>query len=608
MASSISTTSVATPRPLSLPLFKLSFCTALTPRSPMTWTHLPNRDGMFAVFDHVMKRNPDGVVGERALLKCVRGGELIEQIDLDVLQHQVCTDEARAGSQQLRDEDRIVIVLLKIPCLALRYQLPDGQIRKIQMNFLPTSGCEIAVNILRSIGIPIRDKSQPVMLQAVPESSQERPPSPSRLRPQVQTSAAGSTYDPNLPITQWSHMTPQPASTRHDSQSSSQRGLSNFDNASYGSVPQPSKSAHTLSRPTSATSGVNHDEASKPITFICDPRTDLLRSRSAHVNRYDIVARPYSSSAVLDSRNHPAVPPSLTSRLLPSAGTGSQSRAFGHEARPTSAPQSQTLAQHLLIDDVPLSQVLPPKRVLPFPESKAKPASGNDGAAAAEKQNAEPTACDKTKAQTAKGTKGRVNNARTKSSGRKASLPTPEPSSSAPKPRSRKKAVTKKDFETAPPSSAPPKATSPRKPSSREVSPISETAYPSSPPVAKTTKKRPLIALENNETNKRRAQVHEGPSSPPVERQKGPLGLAFSDMKPAELLDSLHGWIQKYHHLPAPEPPKTSKDHLAEYAKHSDEERAKAIDKLICDCLQDENFHKLVEDLEGTWKRIGLGF
>ena len=99
---------------------------------------------MFAVFDQVMKRNPDGVVGERALLKCVRGGELIvcnqsslssladggfqEQIDLDVLQHQVCTDEARAGSQQLRDEDRIVIVLLKTPCLALRYQLPDGQV------------------------------------------------------------------------------------------------------------------------------------------------------------------------------------------------------------------------------------------------------------------------------------------------------------------------------------------------------------------------------------------------------------------------------------------------------------------------------------------------
>lgn len=486
------------------------------------------------------------------------------------------------------------------------------------MNFLPTSGCEAAVNILRSIGIPIRDKSQPLVLQTAPaapprqQSSQERPPSPSQLRPQVQTSAAVATYDPNIPTAQWSHIPPQPASTRHDSQSSSQQGLSNFDNASYDSAPQPINPAHALSRPILATSGVNHGEVSKPITFICDPRKDLLRSRSAHVSRYDIVARPYSSSAVLDSRPHPAVPSPLPSRLLPSAEIGTQSRAFDHEPRPTSAPQTQTLAQRLMIDDVTLSQVLPPKRVLPFPEIKAKPAGGNDGALAAEEQIAEPAVSDKTKektkAQTAERTTGRANNARAKSSGRKASLPTPEPSSSAPKARSRKKAAAKKDSEAAPPSSAPLRATSSRKPSSREVSPICETTYPSSPPVAKTTKKRPLIALENNETNKRRAQALEEPSSLPVEQQKGPLGSAFSDMKPAELLDSLHGWIQKYHHLPAPEPPKTSKDHLAEYAKHSDEERAKAIDKLICDCLEDENFHKLVEDLEGTWRRIGLGF
>ena len=117
------------------------------------------------------------------------------------------------------------------------------------------------------------------------------------------------------------------------------------------------------------------------------------------------------------------------------------------------------------------------------------------------------------------------------------------------------------------------------------------------------------MPLEARETNKRRALVPEGHSALPLEQQKGPLGSAFSDVKPAELLDSLHGWIQKYHHLPTPpEPPKTSKDHLAEYAKHSDEERAKAIDQLICDCLEDENFHKLVEDLEGSWRRIGLGF
>ena len=482
------------------------------------------------------------------------------------------------------------------------------------MNFLPISGCETAVNILRSIGIPIRDRNQPVKLQAAPaapphqQSSQGPAPTPSQLRPHVQTSAAVATYDPDLRTAQSSHIPPRPTSTRVNSHSSSQGGHSTFDSASYSSMPQPTKPAHALSGPTSATSGVHQDGFSKPITFIRDPRNDLLRSSSAHVDGYDIVARPYSSSAVLDSRPYSPVPTLLTSRPLPSTEVGSLSPAFAYKARPTSAPQTQTMAQDFLTDDVSLSQMLPPKRVLPFPEIQKKPAGGDDGAVAAEEQNPEPTVSNIVKAQTAKRTTGRANNIRAKSSGRKASLPTPEPSSSAPKPRSRKKAAAKKDFETVPPSSAPLRGNSSRKPSSREVSPISETAYPSSPPIAKATKKRPLIPLEDMETNKRRPQVPERPSSPTVEQQKGPLGSAFSDIKPAELLDSLHGWIQKYRHLPAPEPPKTSKDHLADYAKHSDEERAKAIDKLICDCLQDENFHKLVEDLEGTWRRIGLGF
>ena len=69
------------------------------------------------------------MVSNQPLPAFLADGNCQEQIELDVLQHQVSTDEARAGSQQqLRDEDRIVIVLLKTPCLALRYQLPDGQV------------------------------------------------------------------------------------------------------------------------------------------------------------------------------------------------------------------------------------------------------------------------------------------------------------------------------------------------------------------------------------------------------------------------------------------------------------------------------------------------
>ena len=43
----------------------------------MLWTHLPNRDDMFAVFDVLRRRTLEEVVIEKKVLKLVRGGELL---------------------------------------------------------------------------------------------------------------------------------------------------------------------------------------------------------------------------------------------------------------------------------------------------------------------------------------------------------------------------------------------------------------------------------------------------------------------------------------------------------------------------------------------------
>jgi len=51
----------------------------------------------------------------------------------------------------------------------------------------------------------------------------------------------------------------------------------------------------------------------------------------------------------------------------------------------------------------------------------------------------------------------------------------------------------------------------------------------------------------------------------------------------------------------------TAKEQLAEYAARPDAERAKLIDDMILECLQDENFGKLCDDVERNWKRICLG-
>lgn len=74
---SVSTAAAVNHGPTSLHLFKLSHCTTTTPRSNMLWTHLPNRDDMFAVFDQLRRKNPDGSIVEKKVMKLVRAGELL---------------------------------------------------------------------------------------------------------------------------------------------------------------------------------------------------------------------------------------------------------------------------------------------------------------------------------------------------------------------------------------------------------------------------------------------------------------------------------------------------------------------------------------------------
>lgn len=65
------------PGTVSLSLFKLSFCTTANLRSNLLWTHLPNRDDLFAVFDSVFRKDLQGSVTEKKVLKLIRGGDLL---------------------------------------------------------------------------------------------------------------------------------------------------------------------------------------------------------------------------------------------------------------------------------------------------------------------------------------------------------------------------------------------------------------------------------------------------------------------------------------------------------------------------------------------------
>lgn len=80
------------------------------------------------------------------------------------------------------------------------------------------------------------------------------------------------------------------------------------------------------------------------------------------------------------------------------------------------------------------------------------------------------------------------------------------------------------------------------------------------------------------------------------------------EISPEEYMGRLDNWVRSYQDLPAPKPCQSPLSDLAPYAAQSEEDRLAVIDDMICEYLEDENFVKLVEDVEKSWKRIGLGF
>ena len=114
-----------------------------------------------------------------------------------------------------------------------------------------------------------------------------------------------------------------------------------------------------------------------------------------------------------------------------------------------------------------------------------------------------------------------------------------------------------------------------------------------------------LAAITANENNTRqnRARLKEAE----VENASQ-TSLPTIEISPEDYMNRLDEWVRNYQHLPAPEPrPKPNSD-LADYAAQSEEDRLAILDTMICECLEDQNFVKLVEDVDKSWKRIGLGF
>lgn len=130
-----------------------------------------------------------------------------------------------------------------------------------------------------------------------------------------------------------------------------------------------------------------------------------------------------------------------------------------------------------------------------------------------------------------------------------------------------------------------------------------------------TAKKRPLSALEDPEINARQPPPQVlAPQSSPSQQAPRPPNPLLTPISPTEILTSFDHWIRMFHDLPDPNsnapseaPSSKAKDQLVVFAGKSEEERARIVDEMVCECLRNENFGTFVDAVEGSWRRVGLG-
>ena len=292
-----------------------------------------------------------------------------------------------------------------------------------------------------------------------------------------------------------------------------------------------------------------------------------------------------------------ATPGMLSSSSLSSAHQTAQWAPY--EPRPpNSAPETYSERSELPV--VSLSQMLPPKRTLPFPSKNTKvPPSDPDIATAIPSQA--PAEVE-------------VPTAVTASKKRKSRATAPQAKKAAAPKRVRGRKTNEQNGKI--------------EPIRLNETPINpETiCVPATPEAAPSSRK--IVSPISLSSPKRPADDHSGTTSTehasePSKRlrtatnHRQPFAADNQDVQPAEFMSRLDTWVREYHQtLPAPKPPPalassslaTASDTLALYAAQSKEERMAAIDEMICECLKDPSFVKLVQDVEDSWKRIGLGF
>ncbi|KKZ60213.1 hypothetical protein EMCG_05023 [[Emmonsia] crescens] len=139
---------------LNIPILKFSYSTTSADRaSPLGWTHLSSNGDLAVVFDHIMPHETSSAFSQGdQRLRVLRGGDVLEQLNLSSLAREAAAGPSHAFAENAKPA---IAIIVKSPCLAVRYPMRNEQTRRLQIKFSSDADYSNGISILSKLGCPI---------------------------------------------------------------------------------------------------------------------------------------------------------------------------------------------------------------------------------------------------------------------------------------------------------------------------------------------------------------------------------------------------------------------------------------------------------------------
>ncbi|KIW99174.1 uncharacterized protein Z519_00837 [Cladophialophora bantiana CBS 173.52] len=174
--------------PLCLPLLKFSYATVSNESiAPIPWIHLSSKDALFAIFETSPIQLEDGRAEERQKFKVLQDPEVMEELDLNALSVEAHRALIQAPAATAVNVPHVAIIV-KVPMIAIKYPMANGQIRRFQIRFSKNEDYYEAMKMLSRANVPTVEAG--TFPDHKPQAA-PRPAAPSLVAPSDSASQVG---------------------------------------------------------------------------------------------------------------------------------------------------------------------------------------------------------------------------------------------------------------------------------------------------------------------------------------------------------------------------------------------------------------------------------